>query len=46
MDMITNIGLEFKLTNFASFGESVFLIGFIRKTIKVDPNVRFNRNYP
>jgi hypothetical protein len=28
-----------------SFGESVFSAGFIQKTIKVDPNIRFNRNY-
>ena len=29
-----------------SFGESVIAGGFIQKTIKVDLNVRFNRNYP
>jgi hypothetical protein len=28
-----------------SFGESMFSAGFIQKTVKVDPNVRFNRNY-
>ena len=29
-----------------SFGESVFSIGFIYKTIKVDLDVRLNRAYP
>jgi hypothetical protein len=29
-----------------SFGESVFVVGFIQKTIKVDLNVRINRAYP
>ena len=29
-----------------SFGKSIFLAGFIQKTIKVDPHVRFNCTYP
>ena len=29
-----------------SFGESVFLVGFNQKTIKVDQHVRFNYAYP
>ena len=29
-----------------SFGESVFVGGFKKKTVKVDPIVRLNRNYP
>ena len=35
----------FKLTNYMSFGESVFSAGFIQKTIKVDLHVRFNGAY-
>jgi hypothetical protein len=31
---ITNKGLGFKLINSTSFGESVFPVGFIRKTAK------------
>jgi hypothetical protein len=34
---ITNKGLGFKLTNSMSFGESVFPIGYIQKTIKGGP---------
>ena len=33
------------LKNFISFGESVYSTGFIQKSIKVDLNVRINRNY-
>ena len=29
-----------------SFGEFVFSVGFIQKTIKVDLHVRFNYTYP
>ena len=29
-----------------SFGESVFSIGFIQKTVKVDLDVRLNHTYP
>ena len=29
-----------------SFGESIFSVGFIQKTVKVDPHVRINRAYP
>ena len=29
-----------------SFGESVFFVGFIQKTVKVDLHVRFNCAYP
>ena len=29
-----------------SFGESIFSIGFIQKTVKVDQDVRLNRAYP
>ena len=29
-----------------SFGESVFSVGFIQKTIKVDLDVRLNHAYP
>ena len=36
----------FKLTNFTSFGGSIFSAGFIQKTIKVDLDVRLNRAYP
>jgi hypothetical protein len=43
--MITNISLGFKLTNSMSLGESVFLVGFIQKTIKMDLNVRINHAY-
>ena len=46
INIITNKGLGFKLTNSMSFGESVFSIGFIKKTVKVDLHVRFNRAYP
>ena len=42
MKVITNKGLGFKLTNSISFGESIFTIGFIQKTIKVDLDVRIN----
>ena len=43
MKVITNKGIEgFKLTNFTSFGESIFSIGFIQKTVKVDLDVRIN----
>jgi hypothetical protein len=31
-----NIGLEFKLTNFMSFGESLFSTGLFQKTAKRD----------
>ena len=46
INIITNEGLGFKLTNSTSFGESVFSAGFIQKTIKVDLHVRFNYAYP
>ena len=46
LNIITNEGLWFKLTNSTSFGESVFSVGFIQKTIKVDLDVRINRTYP
>ena len=46
INMIANKGLGFKLINFMRFGESVFSIGFIEKTVKVDLHVRFNRAYP
>ena len=29
-----------------SFGESIFSVGFIQKTIKADLDVRLNRAYP
>ena len=32
INIITNEGLGFKLTNSTSFGESVFSAGFIQKT--------------
>ena len=46
MKVITNKGLGFKLTNSMSFDESVFSIGFIQKTVKVDLDVRLNHDYP
>ena len=46
LNIITNEGLWFKLTNSTSFGESVFSVGFIQKTIKVDLDVRPNRANP
>ena len=46
INIITNKGLGFKLTNSTSFGESVISAGFIQKTVKVDQHVRFNRVYP
>jgi hypothetical protein len=46
MDIITNIGLGFKLTNSISFGESMFSAGFSHKTVKVDLYVRVNCAYP
>ena len=36
----------FKLINSTSFGESMFVGGFIQKTIKVDLIVRLNHVYP
>ena len=36
----------FKLINSMSFGESVISAGFIKKTVKVDLDVRLNRAYP
>ena len=46
INMITNEGHWFKLTNSMSFGEYVFSAGFIQKNVKVDLHVRFNRAYP
>ena len=46
INIITNKGLGFKLANSTSFGESVFSVGFIQKTVKVDQDVRFNCAYP
>ena len=46
INMITNKGLGFKLTNSMSFGEFVFSTGFIQKTVKVDLHVRINCAYP
>jgi hypothetical protein len=47
MKIITNIDLGgFKLTIFISFGESMFLAGFIQKTIKVDQIIKLNHDYP
>ena len=46
INIITNKGLGFKLTNSMSFGESVFSAGFIQKTVKADLHVRFNCPYP
>jgi hypothetical protein len=43
---ITNKGLEFKLTNFISFGESVISAGFNQKTVKADLHVRVNNLIP
>ena len=45
INMITNEGHWFKLTNSMSFGEYVFSAGFIQKTIKVDLDIRVNRAY-
>jgi hypothetical protein len=36
----------FKLINSTSFGEFMFAGGFNQKTVKVDPIVRLNHNYP
>ena len=36
INIITNEGLGFKLINFTSFGESMFLTGFSQKTAKED----------
>ena len=46
INIITKEGLGVKLTNFRSFGESIFFTGFIQKTIKVDLDVRLNYTYP
>ena len=48
INIITNegLGVGFKLTNSRSFGEFVFSVGFIQKTIKVDLHVRINCAYP
>ena len=46
INIITNEGLGFKLTNSMSFDESVFSIGFIQKTVKVDLHIRINHAYP
>ena len=45
INIITNEGVGFKQTNSMSFSESVFSVGFIQKTIKVDLYVRFNCAY-
>ena len=42
INIITNEGLGIKLTNFMTFGESVFSAGFIQKTVKLDLDVRIN----
>ena len=36
INIITNKGLEFKLINSTSFGESVFPVWFNQKTVKED----------
>jgi hypothetical protein len=43
---ITNKGLEFKLINSMSFGESMISTGCIQKTIKGDLHVRGNQRIP
>jgi hypothetical protein len=43
---ITNKGLEFKLINSTSFGESMFSAGFIQKTIKGDLFVKRDYGIP
>jgi hypothetical protein len=46
INMITNKGLGFKLTNSISFGESMISTRFIQKTIKADLYVRVNYVIP
>jgi hypothetical protein len=43
---ITNKDLDFKLTNYTSFGESVISVGFNQKTVKTDLHVRVNYAIP
>jgi hypothetical protein len=46
INMTTNKGLGFKLTNSISFGESMISTRFIQKTIKADLHVRVNYVIP
>jgi hypothetical protein len=46
INIITNKGLGFKLTNSRSFGESIISVGFNQKPIKADLHVRVNYAIP